>query len=177
MSYFLLPVNSQPLQTLKQCLHFDPDSKPCRTSLRTLKAFEKDIQKLSALEDSNNWPGLIRLIVGSTSEPTGLAQRFDATLDASTAMLKLPESLTPRKHSPRRLLLYSLACKAYIKSSQITKAETWCNEVVNMDENNVDGLVGKAEAQMKQEEWEDAIQLLEKAFNASGRSREVGRVS
>src|SRR5260370_39131748 len=80
MSYVLLPANSQPLQTLKQCLHFDPDSKPCRHSLRMFKAFEKDIQRLGVFEESHDWSGLIRVIVGSTPEPTGLARKFDAAL-------------------------------------------------------------------------------------------------
>src|SRR5258708_25299190 len=177
MSYFLLPANSQSLQTLKQCLHFDPDSKPCRASLRMFKAFEKDIERIGAFDESNNWSGLIRVVVGSTAEPTGLAQKFDTALDASTSTLKLPASLRPRKRSPRRLLLYSLACKAYIKSSQFTKAETWCNEALNMDEDNVDGLVGMAEVQIKKEEWKDAVRLLEKAVKASGRSQEVSPVS
>jgi DnaJ family protein C protein 3 len=33
-----------------------------------------------------------------------------------------------------------------------------------------DGLVGKAEALLLKEDWEEAVRLLEKAFSASGRS-------
>ena len=37
-------------------------------------------------------------------------------------------------------------------------------------ENDADGLVGKGEALLKQEEWEDAVRVFETAFEASGRS-------
>lgn len=38
-------------------------------------------------------------------------------------------------------------------------------------ENDVEGLVGRAEVLIKKEEWEEAVRVLEKAFDQSGRSR------
>ena len=37
----LSPPGLRPLKTLKQCLHYDPDSKPCLTLHRTRKRFDK----------------------------------------------------------------------------------------------------------------------------------------
>lgn len=179
MSYYLLPPNTQALQTLKQCLHFDPDSKPCRTSHRAIKAFDKEFTKLDNLEQSSSWASLLRLIVGAPSTssdpepPSGFAAKFDAALDDATGpSLNLPASIHPRKVSPRRLRIYSLACKAYLRSNQINKASDWCEETLKIDENDLDGLLGRAEVKLKAEEWEEAVRAFEKAFEASGRSNQ-----
>jgi DnaJ family protein C protein 3 len=49
----------------------------------------------------------------------------------------------------------------------------WCEELLGMRgcENDVEGLVGRAEGLMKKEEWPEAVRVLEKAFEESGRSR------
>lgn len=39
-----------------------------------------------------------------------------------------------------------------------------------MDENNLDGLTMRAEKALKDEKFEEAVRILEKAFEASGRS-------
>lgn len=41
-----------------------------------------------------------------------------------------------------------------------------------MDENNLDGLIGRGEARLKAEEWEDALRAFEQAFEASGRNNQ-----
>jgi len=39
-----------------------------------------------------------------------------------------------------------------------------------MDGEDVDGLIGKGEAALKREEWEEAVHTIRKAFEASGNS-------
>lgn len=175
MSYYLLEPSAQALQTLKQCLHFDPDSKPCRTAHRMLKALEKDFAKLDQLEHSSSWASLIRLVAG-TQDSEGFAAKFDRELDAATSAspLKLPQNIIPRKRSPRRLRIYATICKAYVKNNQVTKGGRWCEETLKIDDRNLEGLIARGDAKLKAEEWEDAVRAFEAAFEASGRSdREV----
>lgn len=168
MSYYLLPPNPQALGTLKQCLHFDPDSKPCRAAHRQIKSFDKEFVRIDALDAAEDWRGLIKRIVTD-----GFAKQFDEALDASTAGLELPATIVPRKTSPRRLKVQSLACKAYTKSGQVGKGGEWCDAALAIDENDLDALVGRAEAKLAKEEWEDAVRAFEKAFEASGRSSQA----
>ncbi|KAF8313190.1 TPR-like protein [Clavulina sp. PMI_390] len=180
MSYFLLPApNPQPIQTVKQCLHFDPDSKPCRVAHRSLKAIEKDFVKLEDFERTSAWASLIRFVVGpgGIESDEGFAARFDTLLTSSTIPLNLPESVNPRHRSPRRLQIYGTACKAYVKSNQVLKAEKWCEETLRIDDKNLDGLIARGEKKLKDEEWEDAVRAFEAAFEASGRSNQEVRAS
>jgi len=171
MSYYLLEPNPQALQILKQCLHFDPDSKPCRTAHRTIKTLDKDFAKLDQLEHSSSWASLIRFVAG-TQDSEGFAAKFDRELDAATTatILQLPLTIIPRKRSPRRLRIYSAACKAYVKSNQVMKGQQWCEETLKIDDRNLDGLIARGEAKLKAEEWDDAVRAFETAFEASGRN-------
>lgn len=171
MSYYLLDPNPQALQILKQCLHFDPDSKPCRIAHRNLKVLEKDFTKLDQLEHSSSWASLIRLLAG-TQDSEGFAAKFDKELDEATSplTLKLPQIIIPRKRSPRRLRIYSSICRAHVKSNQLAKGEKWCEEVLKIDDRNLDGLIARGETKLKAEEWEDAVRAFEAAFEASGRN-------
>jgi DnaJ family protein C protein 3 len=54
--------------------------------------------------------------------------------------------------------------------------ERWCEELLTLEgcKEDIDGLVGRGQALLGKEEWEDAVRALEKAFENGGRSdREV----
>lgn len=131
---------------------------------------------MDTLEQSSSWASLIRHIAGSDGAP-GFATKYDTELDTATssAGLKLPASITPRKRSPRRLRIYSTICKAYVKNGQVAKGEFWCEETLKIDPNNLDGLIARGEAKLKAEEWEDAVRAYEAAFEASGRNNQEAR--
>jgi len=61
-----------------------------------------------------------------------------------------------------------------VKSSAEYKKqmEKWCEELLTLNgrKDDLDGLVGKAEALISKEEFEEAVRVLEKAFESSGRS-------
>lgn len=50
LSYFLLSPSSTPLNTLKQCLHYNLNSKPCLVLHLLLKAFDHAHPALAELE-------------------------------------------------------------------------------------------------------------------------------
>jgi DnaJ homolog subfamily C member 3 len=68
-------------------------------------------------------------------------------------------------------------CRAYIHLEQSRTGEKWCDILLGMEgsQEDPDGLVGKGEAALKREDWEEAVRLMSKAFEASGKSsRDVG---
>lgn len=76
------------------------------------------------------------------------------------------------KSSDRRRILLRSLCRAYTKTEQPKTGEKFCEEVLTFEggESDVDGLVGKAEALMAREMWEEAVRVFEKAWEASGRA-------
>ncbi|KII90501.1 hypothetical protein PLICRDRAFT_136767 [Plicaturopsis crispa FD-325 SS-3] len=176
LAYFFLPASSAPLSTLKQCLHFDPDSKPCLTAHRMVKKFDKAFAKLEKLVAAEDWRGVISLLAGKHDD--GLMHTFDAELAAQTTRAQLVDASThvplPSAHktSPRRADLLRALCKAYVRKGDARNGERWCDALMAMDGagSDADALVGKGEAALAKEEWEEASRYFEKAFESSGRS-------
>ncbi|KAH9853224.1 hypothetical protein C2E23DRAFT_728736 [Lenzites betulinus] len=187
LGYFLYPYSSPEstspgLPTLKQCLHFDPDSPKCLSLHRVVKAFDKNFKNLDKLLQTENWRGVVKLLLGPDESGTdGFAAKFDAALVENTArdaldvhpQIPVPDSL---RSSPRRAVILRSLCRSYVKMKLAKKGEQWCNALLEMEglENDADGLIGRSEALMAKEEWEEAVRVLERAFEASGRSdREI----
>lgn len=192
MAYFLLPPSGQAASTLKQCLHFDPDSKPCASMHRQLKKFEKSFTALHDQTDSErpDWQAVVKLVYGSSlsaspeggagdeSLGTGLLSQFEAALKDAAVELDLPGSLTPiEAHSVRRQHLLRALCKAYLGTEQPRKAERWCEALLAMPGMNEDwdGLIGRGEAARLKEDWEGAVRALERAYELSGRRQDIGQ--
>ena len=175
LTYFLLPTSStdSAMNNLKQCLHYDPDSKECFTARRLVKNFGKTFDKLENLLNGNgeDWKGVISLL-----EKGGFANKFDQALDLETAqdVLGLPPWLKltpPRKSSPRREMILRALCKAYVHIGQPKKGEAWCHSLSERlgGEEDADALLGVGEALLANEEYEEAVRVMERAWDACGR--------
>lgn len=164
-------------------MHYDPDSKQCLPAHRLVKSFDKTFKKLEAALLGEKWKDITNLLIGSDPS-TGFAAKFDEALQhhITREILDLPSDIplpSPKKISPKREMILRALCKAYTQLGQPVKGEQYCSDLLAMNEkeNDGDGLVGLAEAALKKEEWEDAVRLLEKAFEASGRqSRDVSNL-
>ena len=164
------------MSTLKQCLHLDPDSKQCLPAHRLVKAFDKSFKKLETALSEEKWRDIINLLVGSDPS-AGFAAKFNEALKEHTTVdaLLLPENIPiapPRRTSPRREYILRALCKAYVNVKSPEKGLQWCEELLGMQghESDPDGLVGRGEAALKKEEWEEAVRIFEKAFESSGRT-------
>ncbi|KAI0337169.1 TPR-like protein [Trametopsis cervina] len=179
LAYFLLPTSSSTssaMSALKQCLHYDPDSKQCLPAHRLVKAMDKSFKKVDEAVAAEKWTTVIEITIGSDPS-SGLAARFDEALATHTTpeSLGLPPNVSPRPAkltSPRREQILRALCRAYTNLKQPAKGEPWCEQLLQMDglEKDTDGLVGRGEALLKKEEWEEAVRVFEQAFESSGRS-------
>ncbi|KAF9478422.1 hypothetical protein BDN70DRAFT_879947 [Pholiota conissans] len=209
LSYFLLPPSPAPLNTLKQCLHYDPDSKQCLSERRMLKSFDKSFIQLDELLGKEDWKGIVKLLLSPGGKTGDLWRRYEQALldnvgqDAEVLPLVPPTLIqastpapapTPSKKvkqpkihlplatkvSPQRQHLVRALCKSYTHLADVAKSsaeykaqmERWCDELLTLNGCNedVDGLIGRGEALLGKEEWEDAVRVFERAFEASGRS-------
>ncbi|KAJ3493706.1 hypothetical protein NLJ89_g10957 [Agrocybe chaxingu] len=208
LSYYLLSPSPAPLNALKQCLHYDPDSKLCLSQRRLLKAFDKSFKQLEELLAQEDWKGVVKLLTGP-GKNADLWKRWEQALIDNVGNEKdilplVPPSLLeatiphpsatasrkgkqPQIHlplatkiSPQRQTLVRALCKSYTQLADIAKSSTeykkqmerWCDELLTLNgcSEDVDGLVGRGESLLAKEEFEDAVRVLEKAFEASGRS-------
>ncbi|THH21286.1 hypothetical protein EW146_g263 [Bondarzewia mesenterica] len=182
LSYFYMPASNTPLSALKQCLHFDPDSKPCASAHRLVKSLDKSFAKLDKFMASEDWKGIVGFLLGSASKDaspsspgTGFLATFDSALDSNAApsMLELPLNIPitpPRLASPRRQDVMRALCRSYLQLSQARAGERWCDELLRMADmdRDIDGLLGKGEALLAREQWEEAVLMFERAWDASG---------
>jgi len=159
------------MNNLKQCLHYDPDSKECFAARRLVKNFGKTFGKLENLLNGEDWKGAIDLL-----EKGGFTAKFDQALDLETTqeVLGLPSWLAlipPRKSSPRREMILRALCKAYVHIGQPKKGEAWCRDLGQRygGEEDADALLGQGEALLANEEYEEAVRVMEKAWDACGR--------
>lgn len=182
LAYFLLgPEAVQQAQAaMKQCLHYDPDARECAQLHRRVKALEKSFTRLRDLRERSDWRGIVSLLFG-TGKPenafgTGLAAEFEEELGKIEMPGAGAHPHRPQRISERRKEITHDLCKAYWKLDQPRKAEWWCEETLRFEdnENDLDGLIGRGEAALVKEQWEEAVRAFEKAFEASGRtSQEV----
>ena len=168
ISYFIL-ASSTALNHIKQCLHYDPDSKPCKVVHKLLRSLEKDTGKARNFVEGGSWRQALQILDGSD----GLLARFDKALDEASTEYLAPQFRAKAK-SQSRLELYALACKAAVGANEMRrdKGVRWCDETLAMDENNVDALVGRGERLLKEEQWDEAVRAFEKAFENGGRSNQ-----
>ena len=141
---------------LKQCLHFDPDSKPCLKTHRKFKALDKAFKKLEEAVEKSDWRGVIRVVWGSGGAKkeegaekeelnqaklgTGLLYDFTHALydasslpasSSSSSQPTLPPHLTPQTSSPRLRTLTHALCTAYTRISQPRRAKKFCKAVLS----------------------------------------------
>lgn len=176
ITYYLLNQPAQAMNALKQCLHHDPDDKPCRSSHRLFKSFTKEFEKLEKAEKNSDWKGLLRVVIGY-KDSVGLVKKVDDALEAAIPSMELPTGADAKKLSHARRTVYKAACRAYTKDGKPQKAVEWCDEVLKMDENDLDALVNRGDLAMSKEEWEESVRAFEKAFEASGRSNQEVRAT
>lgn len=178
VAYFVL---GSPAATnhIKQCLHYDPDSKRCKKAHRLLRSLEKDTAKLRNFAEGGSHRQAIKILDG----PEGLLARFEAALEDARLTSEdgyLHPSLRPLERSELRLALYGLACKSAVGAGDYTakRGMKWCDVLLGLDGDNQDALIARAERALKEEQYEEAVRNLERAFEASGRSSQdvMGRL-
>ncbi|KAF8883706.1 hypothetical protein BD779DRAFT_1674412 [Infundibulicybe gibba] len=150
------PPSGTPLHTLKQCLHYDPDSKPCLTLHRLFKSLDRGFITLDDLLQKEDWRGVVTLLTGKGKKNEFL-RRFDDALEQHTSRDMLPPASASDAADPP------------IPLPEPSRVSPSRQTLLRGSEEDVDGLVGKAETLLKAEEWEEAVRVLEIAWDRSGR--------
>lgn len=148
------PASAQ--QTLKQCLHQDPEQKDCKRLFRELKKLDKSIGRVDFRVAGNDWKGVVGLLLGDGEVGGGIVEEAERV-----------GSLDHRRR------IYAAACNAYIELKDATKALQWCSKALEVNPENSDALCGRAEAYLLSEDFEEAVRDYEKAHNINQQDRRV----
>jgi len=201
------------MNALKQCLHYDPDSKICLSQHRLVKNLDKGFIQIEEMLGKEDWRGVVKQLLTPGGGKTGdLWRKFEEAMEENVGQEDsvlplvppvLLESTFPNvdqnskklvikslpmpnasKVSIQRQTLVRALCKSFTHLADQSKGEEyrrsmgkWCNELLTLQgcEEDVDGLIGKSEELIVKEEFEEAVRILDKAFEVSGRSdRNVG---
>ncbi|KAJ7848925.1 hypothetical protein B0H14DRAFT_3452751 [Mycena olivaceomarginata] len=180
LSFFLLPASPVASNAVKQCLHSDPESRLCLPLHRLAKTLERGFTMADEQGAAGDWRGALATLKG-TGKKGDIFRKFE---EAAAEQLR-PEHLTlfgldkgkvvlpaVEKVSHRRRALLRGLCKGHTALEMYRKGEEWCQKLYDMEggEEDADALRGLGEAAVVKEEWEEGVRLLEKAFEATGRS-------
>jgi DnaJ family protein C protein 3 len=166
LGYYLLDTTIA-LNEIKKCLHYDPESKACKKMHKLLRSLDRDTVKARNFIDGGNPRKGLTILRGEG----GVLERFDAAMTDAEASGQLPPQFSASTKSQTRLDLYTLACRAAVDCNDFgPKSAALCDAVLALDPDNEHALVFRGERLLKAEKWEEAVNVLQKAFEQSGRS-------
>ncbi|PHZ12279.1 protein prenylyltransferase [Rhizopus microsporus ATCC 52813] len=147
---------------VKQCLHYDPEHKPCKSLFRQIKRFQKDLQKVVDAKQQQRFATAFNTLVG-TSTKKGLVSELDEPFKALKAEMKI-ENLPKKLH----LTCYELACQLSAEQKDSERIDTWCSAILKINPDHPDALAHLGELKLNNNDFEGAVHDLEKAYEASG---------
>jgi DnaJ homolog subfamily C member 3 len=147
------------LNSVKKCLHQDPENKECKKEFRTLKNASKSLTQIQAAIDGEQWHQATRILI---------TQRFREQINTQVTQLKQDGTLKP--NSPNRLLaqLEEWSCQAYSNVKKHNVAIRHCDLALDLNPDSIPSLIGKANYFLQEESYDQAIQLLNKANELTG---------
>ncbi|CAK7567756.1 MAG: hypothetical protein SEPTF4163_005724 [Sporothrix epigloea] len=162
IKFYALDDFEKGMSFVRKCLQSDPDSKSCRALLKQQKYVEKILAKVEK-SFSKNQPSTGTMQLIPSGENPGLIGEVKDHISSLHAQGILPAA------SPNYLLsrLTSMACQGYYEMKN-KKANLWCEEALQLDENSLYGLLHKHKMQLDADQFEAAIETLKKAKAAHG---------
>jgi len=147
------------LNSIKKCLHQDPENKACKKEFRMLKSATKKLSKIQSFIDGQQWHQAINILIND-----GLLTQIKSALE----LLKKDSTLKP--NSPSRLLsqLEEWACQSYAAIKKSDLANRHCSAALELNPQSVPALLAKSQLLLNEESYDQAIQLLSKANDLTG---------
>ncbi|KAJ3184789.1 hypothetical protein HDU85_001467 [Gaertneriomyces sp. JEL0708] len=138
---------AEALASAKECLRMDPEHKKCKDVFRKSRKLTRALEEADKAAATSKWRDVVAIVA-----PDGIT-----FADAEAT------------HSPAVMLkVYSLACKGYSGVKDWKLAKSMCAKWLQMDDQNVDALIQKAEACSQLGEFDEAIVDFEKAHRLGG---------
>jgi DnaJ family protein C protein 3 len=145
--HYQMGEEDESLIQIRECLKLDPDHKECFEHYKKLKKLVKQLQQV--LEARNN-------------------QNYEECVNKASQVMKTEPDIMPFT-----LRAKSFLCHCHAQAGHVDDALKSCSEVVQLDPDNLDAMVDKAEAHIANEDYEAAIRELQAAQEIDQNSRRV----
>ena len=147
------------LNSIKKCLHQDPENKVFKREFRILKTASKQLSQVHSFIDGQQWHQAINILVND-----GLLSQ----IKSSHNLLKKESTL--KSNSPSRLLsqLEEWACQSYANIKKSDLAHRHCSSALDLNPESIPSLLAKSQLLLNEEAYDQAIQLLSKANDLTG---------
>ncbi|KAK3586229.1 hypothetical protein CHS0354_014050 [Potamilus streckersoni] len=146
--HFKMGEADESLTQVKECLKLDPDHKECFSHYKKVKKLVKLMQEAQEASSQEKW--------------------VDCTQKASQ-ILKTENTIHPYVHKAK-----SHTCHCEAMGGKSMEALKSCNELLDMDPENIDALCDRAEAYIHNEQYEEAKMDFQKAHNIDQQNRRAG---
>lgn len=182
--FYLLGDFDSGLAQGKECLAGDPDNVRCARAVRKMRAFSKSFGKARNFKAASEWRALASALKGpKVSAPPVLEdmEEYTASLFAASAspphhhavLPALLRGLASPASSKPLLELTQLNCLAAYERQQWNAADTYCEAVLAVEQDNVEALVGRGAVAEHKEDLDAAVRAYTSAFQATGQ-RDAG---
>ncbi|CAO3582639.1 unnamed protein product [Absidia cylindrospora] len=175
INFYLLNEPEGALANLKQCLHYDPEQKQCKSTFRQLKKLNKTIKTIQENTEKKKYSTASNQLIGTASRE-GVIKQVREDIE------RVKEQYIPTLNNnvPQRLLLqcYETACRLQnLLNKDESKIVDWCTQTLALQDDNVDALSNRGEVYLNQHEYEKAIEDLKKAHDATqGQNHKVNQL-
>ncbi|KAK9452634.1 hypothetical protein V1511DRAFT_507446 [Dipodascopsis uninucleata] len=165
LQYFYLNEREKAIDQLARCLHYDPDAKNCKRAFRELKSLNKRIKQAVDLRNKKSWSAFEKAVLEKIEDSD------HSLLDKINEYYKdMIASHAELKKSPKKLredLLESI-CEAFVELKAMQQGSIYCSEVLRDNPNSESALFFKGQEHLKNDEFEEAVQVLNHAKDVSG---------
>ncbi|KAK9762124.1 hypothetical protein K7432_012447, partial [Basidiobolus ranarum] len=158
LHYFILYDSQHALSSIKQCLTYDPEDKLCKPMFRKIKKLEKEVKKVETDVEKKLFLAAINKLIGPNSND-GLISKMEEEIRNTVESA----GITTNPRSQLYIKLAQLTCTAYIGRKNGSLSKHWCAEVLKYDEENLEALVGRGDAHLLDDEFEEAVRDFTKA--------------
>ena len=119
---------------IKECLRLDPDHKECKKQFKYVKKLTKAFQFVESRIEKKKWRDALQELIDE----------------------ELIQKVQDIGASSMKKRVYEWAC---LVSSQLKKDDAldWCTKTLELDENNLNALLGRAQVYMKMEEYQQGL--------------------
>ncbi|BFZ56304.1 hypothetical protein PYCC9005_003349 [Savitreella phatthalungensis] len=164
--FYALDDPERATQTIKTCLHYDPDDKLCKRTFRTHRRLAKLVAKVQAGVDGRTFSGAKRALRGhgdGEDREEGVLELVYAERDNLIADNVF--SRTSHLALLHRLDVY--ACETFAETKD-SGAKEYCDRALTTDPDAVGALRGRGVLLMREELWEEAVSTLSQANDKAG---------
>lgn len=169
--YYSLNDYDRSVAQLRKCLHFDPESKPCKKAFRRIKQLNKDVMKAKTSKERKQFITAARILVGAVEHVGVITEVEEEVKSLHTEGLY-------NDNCPKKLMaeLKEMVCESYTDGGNEKKARSYCEDALKLNPNSIPALLSKANQLLSEDLFDDAITVLNQAKEINGQDQKVNEL-